>query len=211
MVALIIPSLDGWDKYVLPLLKSIKRYEPDAKVILVDNASESPYPRFDGIQQIRLERDENYGLARGSNVGIEATWDCDWFVILHNDMLFTGPVGDAIQNLDPSYHYSAEVRKANGENRPWDYGIGRPFVFSKQSIEDVGLFDEAFGIYSCEDVDYSWRQTQAGYPLKEIKLNIRHLDDRRKEKKAFQARHIKQIRANEAYLQLKHNVKVEKE
>jgi GT2 family glycosyltransferase len=210
MVALIIPSLDGWDKYVFPLLKSIKRHEPDARVILVDNASEPPYPKIGGIHQIRLERDENYGLARASNVGIEASLDCDWFVILHNDMLFTGLVSEAIQNLDPNYHYSAEVRKANGENRPWDYGIGRPFVLSKQLIDDIGLFDEAFWVYSCEDVDYSWRATQAGYPLKEIKLNILHSEDRRREKKVFQAKHIKQIQANEAYLQLKHNIKVEK-
>lgn len=53
MAALII-GIDGWEKYTLPLVESLKRHEPDCRIVVVDNASATPYPAMGYVH--RTER-----------------------------------------------------------------------------------------------------------------------------------------------------------
>ena len=43
-VAALIIGIDGWEKYTLPLVESLKLHEPDCQIVVIDNASETAYP-----------------------------------------------------------------------------------------------------------------------------------------------------------------------
>jgi GT2 family glycosyltransferase len=173
-------------------------------VILVDNASKPPNPIYEGVKQIRLERDRNYSLARAINVGIKAAGNRDWYILLHGDMKLTRSFIKEIEKLDTHKYYNGEIRPVIEDDRPWEYGVGRPSVISKQLLSAIGYFDENFKLYSCEDVDYSWRAVKEGFELSIIDTGIIHADYRDEERKNIYRVNRKRILANETYLRKKH-------
>lgn len=201
---ILIPGFNNWERDTVPLLESIRLYEPELPVILVDNASGVPYPEWEGITQFRLERDGDYSLAKANNVAMRLAGDYDWYLLLNNDMKLTRSFSHELEGLDPHFYYCGEVRKANKTNRPHDYGIGRPFIISRELYQAIGGFDEKFLVYSCEDVDYSYRAMKAGFPLKQLDTGIWHADYRDQERKEQYLRLAEQIKANEKYLLKKH-------
>jgi GT2 family glycosyltransferase len=204
--SIIIPGYSNWTRDTLPLLDSIETYEPDLPVILIDNASEPPYSKYEGVQQIRLRRDSNYSLSRAINVGMRAAGVVDWSLIVQNDMILTRSFSEELEALDPHFHYCGEVMPVK-DTRPWEYGVGRPSVISRALYEAIGDWDENFKPLYCEDVDYSWRATKAGFPLKFIDTGMKHSDYRDEERKRNFTRMNSYRNINEHYLAEKHNTK----
>ena len=203
-IVILIPGFNNWERDTVPLLESIRLYEPKLPVILIDNASEPPYPKWDGITQVRLEREPDYSVAKANNVAMRLAGDCDWYLLLNNDMKLTRSFSRELEGLDPHYFYNGEIRKANKTNRPHNYGIGRPFIISRDLYQTIGEFDEKFLVYSCEDVDYSYRAMKAGFPLKQLDTGIWHADYRDQERKRQYLELAEQVKANEKYLAEKH-------
>ncbi len=73
-----------------------------------------------------------------------------------------------------------------------------------QAYADKWGFDERFLIYTCDDVDYSWRAMKAGFPATPLKTGIWHADYRDEERVHQYKKFAKQIDANNAYLREKH-------
>src|SRR5690349_15721229 len=85
VVALII-GIDGWEQYTLPLMFSLAKYEPSCELVVIDNASQTPYPAIDYVH--RTER-TCYSKAINTAAGIAGP--ADWYIVLSNDVLCTGP------------------------------------------------------------------------------------------------------------------------
>ena len=93
-VAALIIGIDGWDRYTMPLVDSIRKHEPDCKIVVIDNASVTPYPDLPMVH-----RTERLCYAAAINKAAEIAGDCDWYVVLSNDVLCTGPFVQVLDNL----------------------------------------------------------------------------------------------------------------
>ena len=114
-VAALIIGIDGWDRYTKPLIDSIRQHEPDCSLVVVDNASETPYPSIDEDDVLTMARCPkrlsysqaiNYGklVADVNELDVvpndyagESVFD--WYIVLSNDVLCTGPFAQSLEDL----------------------------------------------------------------------------------------------------------------
>lgn len=92
-IAAIIVGIDGWEKYTLPLVESIKKHEPNCRIVVVDNDSAEPYPYHTPLHVVRSER---LCYSAAINMGKAYAPDADWYIVLSNDVLCTGPFADTL-------------------------------------------------------------------------------------------------------------------
>lgn len=82
MLSIIIVGINGWEEYTRPLIADIWTQEPDADIIVVDNASEKPYPTAPHIRR----SDQRLSYAEAINLGIESAGERDWYVVIKNNI-----------------------------------------------------------------------------------------------------------------------------
>ena len=87
-IAALIIGIDGWEKYTKPLIDSIAQYEPECLTVVIDNASETPYPAHDASPII--QRTERLCYSAAINRAHALAGDADWYIVLSNDVLCTG-------------------------------------------------------------------------------------------------------------------------
>lgn len=177
-VAAIIIGIDNWDKYTLPLAESIKEHEPSCRVVIVDNASETPYPYHTPHHVVRTAR---LCYSAAINIGKAYAGDADWYVVLSNDVLCTAPfidklseygnevVGPLLKSID-----IAPVGRV-------DYLEGWCVCIPRALWDVLGGWDEGMQVSSYEDVEYSHRARTRGFGLVEDKdLGFTHLDQKQR-------------------------------
>src|SRR3954465_6155342 len=100
-IAAIIIGIDGWQRYTMPLVKSIQQHEPDCEILVVDNGSEERYP-WTECQIMRTERlCYSEAINRGHRwINEILEFDADWYIVLSNDVLCTGPFAHILEQLD---------------------------------------------------------------------------------------------------------------
>ena len=182
---IIIPTLNNLD-YLKGCLKSIQMSEPYG-IVVIDNCSN------DGTEEFmkKSSKSKNVVYYRGTiNLGAAASWNlgvslgaqlfnATKFYILNNDILLHPRTLDLLSKaLDRKEVLMATARNVSGactvptdvfEYPARDRGIERDtpdyscFSIKRETIEKIGLFDEAFYPAYFEDNDYHYRMKLEGY------------------------------------------------
>jgi len=163
--AVVIVGIDGWKEYTLPAIESIQRQEPDIPIIVIDNASEPPYPKMAGMVQIQRSC-----YAAAINHGLRIA-DADWTIVLNNDVICNGPFTHILDGFNPRILYGnqlivfGQLAWLGG----WLYAIPR------HVRETIGDFDEQFEVCGFEDADYCFRAAAASLHVAKSYLPFTHL------------------------------------
>lgn len=172
IVGIIIVGVNGWEKYTLKLVNSIKQHEEsdDYRLVVFDNGSDPPYPHF----HIRNNELSCYAAAMNSGIGYLSFWNYDWVLILNNDVLCTGPFMEKINSMDPNHIYGNDLHRKERFGHEWLDGW--LYLLPRQAIEAVGHWDENFQVAAFEDADFCLRAKQAGFLTKKSDLPFTHLE-----------------------------------
>lgn len=170
-IAAIIVGIDGWEKYTLPLVESIRQHEPNCRLVVVDNDSADPYPYHTPLHVVRSER---LCYSAAINTGKAYVGDADWYIVLSNDVLCTGPFADTLAQYDGSDIVGPLLKSVHG----FPYLEGWCVCVPAKAWQP---WDERFLGSDYEDVAYSTGARQRGHGLIEDRdLPFRHLDQRQR-------------------------------
>jgi hypothetical protein len=174
-IGAIIVGIDGWEKYTLPLVESIRKWEPDCVISLVDNASADPYP--DSVVNVRHIRTDRLCYSAAINIGWRHLSPSDWYIVLSNDVLCTGPFVHILEQLDDCDLVGPQLWDEHGLS----WLVGWCVAIPRRIWDTLGGWDEGFTGSSVEDVDFSHRARLAGFGLLEdTNLPFTHLDQRQR-------------------------------
>lgn len=168
-ISCLIIGIDGWEKYTLPLVESIQKYQPDSNIVVVDNASVTPYPKHDYV--IRTERlCYSAAINWAKKCSDELYGESDYYIVLSNDVLCTG-----------SFSGMLERDSVTGVELEQDHGLQwlKGWCVSIPSIvwKELKGWDENYKISSWEDVDFSHRVLKSKYYLiHNSAFPFKHLD-----------------------------------
>lgn len=176
VVAALIIGIDGWDQYTRPLVESIKQYEPDCRLIAIDNASKTPYPTLEYVwptERLCYSAAINVA-ARMARYGFDD--EPDWYLVLSNDVLCTGPFVELLMNVAGDI-----VGPCLKETHGYQYLEGWCVATRAAAWEALGGWDERFQISSWEDVDYTQTALEAGFDIvHDESFPFVHLDQRQR-------------------------------
>ncbi len=176
-IAAIVVGIDGWDKYTLPLIESIKAHESSCEIVVVDNASEKQYPALELMgyaNTLVIHSADRLCYSRAINAGQYYVRDADWYIVLSNDVLCTGPFADTLAE------YGNEVvGPALKQTHGFDYVEGWCVAIPRAVWDTVGGWDERFLGSDWEDVAFSTAARQKGFWLVQD-LPFTHLDQRQR-------------------------------
>ena len=183
--------VQGWPEDVLRGIESFRRFqgERDVQHVVVDAAGTEPsyFPPY--VEVIPLEddfgwaADRNAGLRRSrgrivvvADGSIEAVGDV--FPPLEEALAdpsvgVVGPFGLVTDDLH-------EFRESGGvgEDRRVDAVEGYLMAFRRETLEEVGFFDEKFKFYRIADVEYSFRLMDRGYKAVVVTLQVERREHR---------------------------------
>ena len=193
-VAVVIVGINGWHEWTQPAIQSIQAFDPGIDLVVIDNASDTPYP--DAIQ---LPARVCYAAA--INIGIAAAGDPDWIVVLNNDIVATGSIQEALAWMTHDALWGNQLITF-GDLR-W-LGLWL-FVIPRSIRRAVGPFDEAFEVCGFDDTDYCLRAQQAGFRIEKSNLPVLHYGG----KTRWAVPRYSEIRLkNKLYLETKHKIQI---
>jgi GT2 family glycosyltransferase len=145
------------------LLASVEQADPGAKVIVVDNAADVPYPNAKRL-------DKRVCMSAAMNYGAKFARKADWLVFMNNDVICTGLFQYQLASLPQDTIYGVDMLDWWGRRwlDGWIMAIPRPVW------EAVGLFDENFVYAGFEDADYCFRALEMGYKVEAHPLPFVH-------------------------------------
>lgn len=169
----IVVGIDRWKKNTQKFYESFRKYEPDMRLAIIDNASRDGYPHgLLNTTTIRTPKLIGYGSALnlGLLMGVGRT---DWFLCFNNDNIVHGPLTPILETLSPHVLYgSAETYDDRNDimlrQSAW-------LVFHRTLYVDIGGFDSALR-YAFEDLDFEVRALNAGWGLETVHLPVEHTD-----------------------------------
>jgi hypothetical protein len=173
-IAAIIVGIDGWEQYTLPLVESIWKHEPECLVMVVDNASNPPYPSFSRRSNAVVAGTDRLCYSAAINEGKSLIGDADWYIVLSNDVLCTGPFA----------HILAAYGDGDLVGPLMKDELGFPYLEGWCVCVHGAAWapwDERFLGSDYEDVAYSTAARQRGFGLVEDReLPFKHLDQRQR-------------------------------
>jgi len=172
-IAAIIVGIDGWEKYTKPLIESIRDHEPECLITVVDNDSKPLYPLhpYRWVNTIYTNR---ICYSAAINRG-KAHWtSMDWYIVLSNDVLCTGPFA----HLLSEYGDGDLVGPLMKDELGFPYLEGWCVCVPSAAWQP---WDERFLGSDYEDVAYSTAARQRGFGLIEDReLPFKHIDQRQR-------------------------------
>lgn len=191
---IVIVGKDGWDEFTLPCIESIKKYEPNSPMLLIDNNSDTPWPKAG----IHLKETVSYA----ETINIAADWAfglSDWFVLINNDVLCDGPFVALARRSKKKHIWGNKIFEEEGKT----WVDGWLWIFHKRVWDKIGPFDPMFEIAAFEDADWCFRGELLGIKTMQSELPFRHLEHSRRKKNP----RFKEVRqANLEYLREKHDL-----
>jgi len=186
-IAAIIVGIDGWQRFTLPLIESIRKHEPTCQIVVVDNESNPPYPeikqKYEGLVTTFTKR---CCYSAAINWGFDNVQDyfsaADWYVVLSNDVLCTEPFAHVLEGYSDDNVVGPLLLETPIPGLGMiPYLEGWCMAFSKRAWDAIGGFDEGYLMSSFEDVDASQEARKAGFWLTEDKeLPFKHLDQKQR-------------------------------
>jgi GT2 family glycosyltransferase len=175
-VCVVIVGINQWEEYTKPLIMSIQRHEPTAQIVIVDNASQPPYPQIsDGfrvgdIYLTRIQR-SSYPAANNAGIAFAEKWLVfDWILIINNDVTCEAPFIKRIEAMRDDTIYGAQIIEERGHT--W---LGIWLALIPVGVWDqAGTFDEGFKMCGFEDADYCMRAKELGIDTMPIDLPFIH-------------------------------------
>lgn len=179
-IAAIIVGIDGWENYTLPLVESLHRHELDCRVVVVDNQSSPPYPYYADSAIApwnSIVRTERLCYSAAINRGKRMAGDADWYIVLSNDVLCTGPFAHILEAWGDDVILGPRLM----ENMGYRYLEGWCVAIPHRVWDAIGGWDENFRMASWEDVDIAYSAAEAGFSLAHVvDFPFVHLDQRQR-------------------------------
>ena len=176
-LSVIIPSKT--DAKFLACAEAVRLNEPEARIILIDDGMKLDWlPRPDLMPCLGHRTNQPFNFSRNVNAGIRLA-EGDDCVVLNDDALLKTLGGLSLLQREAEAHPElgiiAATTNSAGNRNQYPMGIGlreepRMVCFicvliPRRTIDTVGLLDESFTGYGCEDDDYSLRVRRAGMKL----------------------------------------------
>lgn len=175
----LIIGIGGWDQYTQPLAESIRQHEPMASITIIDNAGDPAYPLTEPDTAIARTERLCYSAAinRAKAISDERWGLPDWYLVLSNDVLCTGPFAALLGKVAAGALAGPHLATNTG----WSYLEGWCVAVPRPVWGTLGGWDEAFQVSSWEDADFSACAVEAGYKLAHMPgLPFTHLDQRQR-------------------------------
>lgn len=170
----------------LCLTSLLQKTRPGYGLTVVDNGSTDGTPEF--LQSLAAEHPHmrlhllrrNMGVAVASNLARDDAADADFYVKLDNDVEVLDPqwLNRLMRILtdNPRLGMAGYKLCAKHEGTPVTLADGSPALeviccngacacIPRAVHEQLGFWNEGFGRYGYEDLEYSWRARKAGYTL----------------------------------------------
>ena len=174
-IASLIIGIDGWQKYTQPLIDSLAEHEPECLVVVIDNASQTPYPAHDASPII--QRTERLCYSAAINRAHDLAGDADWYIVLSNDVLCTGPFSDMLVELPSDGIAGPQI----WHEHSLDWIVGWCVCIPQNIWNMIGGWDENYKVSSWEDVDLSATAVEHDYDLYHVPaLPFVHLDQKQR-------------------------------
>ena len=178
MISFIILGYRQREKdYATPLVKSVRGYEPDTEIILVDCNSDPHYKKSDNYKLVRVP--EPFNASRCLNLGIAASKG-DWLMLSNDDVACQGKFADRVTRLDRGTLYGIDLAPKAIRHMGFQKKVltvyGWMMILHADLFDQLGDFDED----KAGDVEYSIRAIEAGVPVKSVVLPFRHLHHHRR-------------------------------
>jgi len=168
-VSIVAVGIDTWEISSLPMIESVKKFEPYADIVLVDNAADVPYPTDAGARVVRL--DKRVSMAEAMNYGARFLPD-DWTVAIfvNNDIICTAPYIDYVEEHCRYGVYGVDI--LNWWKQSWIDGW--VMAIDRNVWREVGKFDKNFKYAGFEDADYCFRAQRVGFDVQHRDLPFVH-------------------------------------
>lgn len=154
-------------------VRKLKEFTPDAKIIVVDDASQTPV-RISDTFVYRF--DENVGIARAKNKCLELLSDCDHIFLFDDDTYPIAPHWYAPYIYSPEHHlmylfdkWSSGVPVGDdaivyrdADHKAHHHARGCMMYIDRIGLATVGGFDVRYGKAMNEHLDWSMRIHNAG-------------------------------------------------
>lgn len=171
-VAALIIGIDGWQEYTLPLVQSLHSHEPECDFVVIDNASNVPYPKYDFVH-----RTERLCYSKAINTAHDLIGPADWYIVLSNDVLCTGPFAYMLEQMPPDTIVGPQQWAEHG----YTWLVGWCVAIPANVWDAMGGWDENYRVSSVEDVDFSTTALERGFNLAHCPdLPFVHLDQRQR-------------------------------
>ena len=207
MISVIITATNKFGDYATPLIESIRKYEPDVEIILIDNASPKAY-QPGNYRVVRFDEQQSWShmLNRGAS---EAKGD--WLVMLNDDVLCHGGFSKRVESLDMRSIFGPQIRHKplSWVGKRIEYLYAWMLVMHKAIFFHVGGFDENYPAAGVDDIDFAWTAQQKGCKIRAVSLPFTHIADQpgfiHRRKNWDDADFVKRMEASRQYFAKKVN------
>ncbi len=191
-IGVVIPTFNGQVQLNDCLRSLVNSEVRPQEIIVVDNGSQPPISVPTGVTLIRSE--SNLGFAKASNLGAESCLS-KFVLFLNDDTIVSstalgrmldaisssadvaaaGPVSNNcghFQRIEVTYTardnidmFARQLACLEPQTEETDMLVGFCLMVKREILDQVGPFDESFGIGMFEDNDLSYRLRRGGYRL----------------------------------------------
>lgn len=178
-LSIIVPSRNTTNLIVC--LRELAKFDGSHRVIVIDDGLDHSHPALAYGMPERLEFVSGvkpFVFSRNVNLGIQAAGEDD-VVILNDDALLEAPGGftmlQRVAEEHPEFGLIAASCNHTGNMNQWKQNIGLredprmvcfiAVLIRRRTIDTVGLLDEGFVGYGCDDDDYCLRVRKAGLKI----------------------------------------------
>lgn len=204
-LAVITTSIGGWDKYIVPFIDSIRKYEKDVPIIIVDAGSNYPAQYKD--ENVHILKTPELNCSEAQNIGLDYM-TADWYLVSDCDVLCRAEFVNRIHRLPDDAIYGNKMHpkdRGGGKKQPFETPYrwldGWIYAIPDKIYQRIGGFDENFEGSGFEDADYCWRAMERGFDLRLAGLPFLHLADNAK--KTISPRYKEVRQRNITYLRNK--------
>lgn len=181
-VSVITTSVGGWDELLKPMIDSVRSYEPEVEIIVVDCGGQFP----DEYKGAKIIKTGMLNCSEAQNVGMKAT-DADWMLVTDCDVLAAGKFTYLFSYLDNDRIWGNKYHAPGTYfEDPRGWLDGWIYAFSRRMYDDLApdgvFFDENFKGSGFEDADICFRAYEKGYKIEFADWPFFHLERGQKTK-----------------------------
>lgn len=180
-VYVVIVAVGMWKEYTKPCIESIQDYEPDCRIVCVNNGMKIPEEKYKTVGNVRfIETEELLPYSKSINLGLKALTDTNpdsWYIVINNDVLCEDEFFSLLNRMSKNNLYGNLL---HASHRKFDWGHpwvdGWLFAFTGKFLQQVGYWDENFKNAAFEDADISYRAFKKGFMVANSSLPFVHLE-----------------------------------